>query len=95
MGRYFSRHLWQDAEKVRQRRSRLVQTLNVPSMGRESVSAVSGWAGQNVTPRLFTWLRPCWMNILSILAGMFSIVLHVWAIEFLCANRVFRSLLGE
>jgi hypothetical protein len=42
---------WQDAEKVRQQRSRIVQTLNVPK----------GYASALHS------LRPCWTNFLSIL----------------------------
>src|SRR5262245_51062957 len=43
--------LWQDAEKARQRRSRVVQILNVP---------------QRVASGLHS-LRPCWTAFLSIL----------------------------
>jgi hypothetical protein len=43
--------LWQDAEKVRQRRSHIVQTLNVP---------------QGYASGLHS-LRPCWTAFLSIL----------------------------
>jgi len=46
-----SQKIYQDAEKVRQRRSRFVQTLNVPK----------GYASA------LHLLRPCWMNFLSIL----------------------------
>ena len=45
------RVVWQDAENVRQQRSRIVQTLNVP---RGYASALHS-------------LRPCWTALLSIL----------------------------
>jgi hypothetical protein len=44
--------IWQDAEKVRQLRSRLTEILNVPPEG---------------TPPVSIRLRPCWTDFLSIL----------------------------
>jgi hypothetical protein len=46
-------YAYQDAEKVRQQRSRLIEILNVPQKG---------------TPPVSTRLRPCWTAFLSILS---------------------------
>ena len=56
----------QDAEKVRQRRSRFESLLNVP---------------QRVRLRGFLQLRPCWTAFLSILQRWSILVVAVHAIE--------------
>jgi hypothetical protein len=53
--------LSQDAEKLRQHRSRFVKILNVPPEG---------------TPPVLTRLRPCWTNFLSILWALFYCPRH-------------------
>jgi len=60
--------LSQDAEKLRQHRSRFVKILNVPQEG---------------TPPVLTRLRPCWTNFLSILWALFYCPRHadLWISE--------------
>ncbi len=65
--------IWQDAEKVRQQRSRVVQTLNVP---------------QGYASALHS-LRPCWTAFLSILRKCSLVVLHMRTIEILMYRNGF------
>jgi len=66
----------QDAEKVRQDRSRLIEILNVPSEG---------------TPPGSIRLRPCWTAFLSILQERFLVFQNVQTSEFPAHTQSFST----
>ena len=69
-----NRGMQQDAEKVRQRRSRLLEILNVPHSGNELSWQLGDGRVRKGTPPVSTRLRPCWTGFLSILREYFTVV---------------------